>query len=254
MIFKKTGFVRVLTLGVLGLLVGCSSYVSSVKDGILLEYSKNITIGQALDSWAKTHECSNAQWESIETIQGAKVVQFTCAIDINSLRTKEDMASNITEKELTKATTAFNDKLLIQMRNADVVAALADADAADAAADTFANTAWRDAFTMRATARATRADASTRAINAVDAAIRLKKDAIEKHIVKKCLKEIKVLSQFNISADGKTFANGFQGFQLTFEDGKKSNHEFYWLLKHAYNNKKIDSNNIIDFSDYKNRK
>jgi len=55
-------------------LSGCSSDEDIVKDGVM-NFNKSLTVGEALDNWSN---CESKDWESFETSNGIKIVQFTC--------------------------------------------------------------------------------------------------------------------------------------------------------------------------------
>lgn len=60
---------------------GCgNSYVDSVKNGVLPKYSNSVTVGNALEYWAKQQNCDSTKWEEFETEREEIVVSFTCTI------------------------------------------------------------------------------------------------------------------------------------------------------------------------------
>jgi hypothetical protein len=60
------------------LFTGCEdSSISQVKNG-MLSFNKKITVGEALDNW---DNCLQTYWETFETKNGIKVVNFKCYID-----------------------------------------------------------------------------------------------------------------------------------------------------------------------------
>lgn len=63
-------------------MTGCfNNDINIVKDAVIDKISKTITVGQALDSWAKTQKCDSIIWESFETDRGENIVQFVCEIE-----------------------------------------------------------------------------------------------------------------------------------------------------------------------------
>ena len=88
-----------LILGTLAVFTGCNGEVSMVKDGALPQYSSSITVENALNSWMKTQQCSEPNWDLITTERKETIVKFTCDINLSTLRTKEDMASSITDED-----------------------------------------------------------------------------------------------------------------------------------------------------------
>jgi ABC-type metal ion transport system substrate-binding protein len=57
------------------LFTGCEdSSISQVKNGVLA-FNKKITVGEALDNW---DNCYKRDWETFETKNGIKVVNFKC--------------------------------------------------------------------------------------------------------------------------------------------------------------------------------
>ena len=59
------------------LIIACNSEhnkISLVKDGIL-GLNRSITIGDALDNW---HNCESVSWDSFETDNKMKVVEYKC--------------------------------------------------------------------------------------------------------------------------------------------------------------------------------
>lgn len=83
-IFKCISIASMLTI-----FSGCSDDISSVKNGVLPEYSNSITLGQALDGWSE-QGCDSTNWESITTDRGEKIVQFICEIDGDKFKASND--------------------------------------------------------------------------------------------------------------------------------------------------------------------
>lgn len=80
------------------LLTGCFSEVDTVKSGVM-NFNKTITVGEAFDNW---NNCQKGEWESFETDNKTKVVQFSCF----KKGVKEYMSkakSFLSEKEQAKA-------------------------------------------------------------------------------------------------------------------------------------------------------
>jgi len=55
-------------------ITGCSNDVDLVKDGVM-NFNKTITVGEAFDNW---NDCEDSRWDSFETDNHTKVVEFTC--------------------------------------------------------------------------------------------------------------------------------------------------------------------------------
>ena len=53
---------------------GCGDSIDTVKDGTM-SFNKTITVGEAFDNW---NNCQKSEWETFETDNKIKVVQFTC--------------------------------------------------------------------------------------------------------------------------------------------------------------------------------
>jgi hypothetical protein len=193
----------ILTIVALTFLTGCGNDISLVKDGVLPEYSNSVKVGNVIDSWAKTQECSDTKWEALETERGEKVIQFTCELNVSKFQTKEDMASNITEEALAAA-------------EKDVAKAKADLRAAIVSRNTVANIAAIEAENITTA----------------------KMIELQGHFRQKSLKEAKIIFQFNIAVDGNTFTAGYQGGEIVFDNGKKS--EIAASLLDAYYNVKKD--------------
>jgi hypothetical protein len=70
---------------------GCGSDEDTFKDGIM-NFNKSLTVGEALDNWSN---CESSQWESFETSNGIKIVQFTCT-EKNPTSVNNELVSNIT--------------------------------------------------------------------------------------------------------------------------------------------------------------
>jgi len=88
-----------LIIGAISIFTGCSGEINMVKDGALPQYSSSLTVGNTLDSWMKTEQCSEPKWDLITTERKEKIVQFTCDINLNTLRTKKDMDSSVTDED-----------------------------------------------------------------------------------------------------------------------------------------------------------
>lgn len=59
-------------------LVGCENDIDLVKNGVM-EFNQTTTLGKALDNW---RSCESRMWDTFETNNGVKVVQFTCQHNI----------------------------------------------------------------------------------------------------------------------------------------------------------------------------
>lgn len=55
-------------------MAGCNSDIDLVKNGVM-NFNKTITVGEAFDNW---NDCANSKWDSFETDNHIKVVEFTC--------------------------------------------------------------------------------------------------------------------------------------------------------------------------------
>ena len=77
--FKNSNLVKVGLVAIATSIIfsGCSSELDIVKDGVL-KYNETITVGQALDNY---EDCETSEWQSFETKNGAKVVNFTCKVN-----------------------------------------------------------------------------------------------------------------------------------------------------------------------------
>jgi len=67
-------FLSILFVSVL--FIGCGSDIDMVKDGVM-NFNKTITVGEAFDN---NVNCKKGEWESFETDNGTRVVQFTCNV------------------------------------------------------------------------------------------------------------------------------------------------------------------------------
>lgn len=66
-------------------LTGCGeSDIDIVKNGVM-DFNKTITIGNALDNWKS---CESSKWDSFQTDNGIKVVEFSCKHKISSFMDK----------------------------------------------------------------------------------------------------------------------------------------------------------------------
>jgi hypothetical protein len=92
-------FKNILILSVLVAFSGCSGEVNMVKDGALQQYSNSLSVDNTLNGWMKTQHCSQPNWTLLTTERKEKIVQFTCDINLDTLRTREDMASSATEED-----------------------------------------------------------------------------------------------------------------------------------------------------------
>lgn len=69
---------------------GCGDdYIDSVKEGIFPRYSNSVTVGNALEYWAKQQNCDSTKWEKIITERKEIVVSFSCVIEKDSNLIKE---------------------------------------------------------------------------------------------------------------------------------------------------------------------
>lgn len=68
----------------LAVMVGCSSDIDMVKDGVM-DFNKTTTLGEALDNWGS---CGKREWESFETESGVKVVEFSCYHELSDFMEK----------------------------------------------------------------------------------------------------------------------------------------------------------------------
>lgn len=58
-----------------------SPSIKFVKNGVIPRYSTSVTIGNALEYWAKQQNCDSTTWEEYETERKELVVSFSCFID-----------------------------------------------------------------------------------------------------------------------------------------------------------------------------
>lgn len=80
---------KFLKLGVSAVIVlifsACSDNdVNGVKNGVMKNFSQSLTVGQAIESWAKTQKCDTTKWESFKTDRGEKIVSFKCSVEKES--------------------------------------------------------------------------------------------------------------------------------------------------------------------------
>lgn len=223
MISKKTVFVSLLSLGAMSLLTGCGNDVDVVKNGVLPAYSENVTVGNAVESWAKTQECTATNWESIITEREEKIIQFTCELNLDLLRTAEDMADNVTEASVSDAITNVAKVTKTSQDNVDQAnnnrASASDGDS------------WTEKTLAYGQAVYDNAKAVDIAKNAVsDAKIRLAK----KNIVKASL-----VMQFPVTVDGKSFNIGYIGRELLYVDNKESSKIYNNLFAYREINQNI---------------
>ncbi len=69
---------------------GCGDdYIDSVKNGVFPRYSNSVTVGNALEYWAKQQKCDSTKWEKIITERKEIVVSFSCVIEKDSNLIKE---------------------------------------------------------------------------------------------------------------------------------------------------------------------
>jgi hypothetical protein len=59
---------------------GCANDIDNVKDGVM-DFDKTLTVGEAFDNWKA---CNKSQWNSFETDNGIKVVEFKCEEDMRN--------------------------------------------------------------------------------------------------------------------------------------------------------------------------
>lgn len=55
-----------------------SLIIKSVKNGVMPKYSRSVTVGNALEYWAKQQNCDHSYWEDYKTKRGEQVVSFSC--------------------------------------------------------------------------------------------------------------------------------------------------------------------------------
>jgi hypothetical protein len=80
------------------LATGCSNDVDLVKNGVM-DFNQTTTLGKALDNWSS---CDSTSWDSFETDNGVRVVEFTCDHHIDDFFKKAKRLlekSNIKEVE-----------------------------------------------------------------------------------------------------------------------------------------------------------
>ena len=67
---------------------------------------------------------------------------------------------------------------------------------------------------------------------------------LEHQLYKKALTDVKLVIQFNVSADKKTFTVGYQGIETTLNNGQTTSKNSN-ILDYAYRNIKIDDHNLL---------
>lgn len=73
---------------------GCGDdYIDSVKNGVFPRYSKSVTLGNALEYWAKIQNCDSTKWEKIITERKEIVVSFSCVIEKDSYPINREVES-----------------------------------------------------------------------------------------------------------------------------------------------------------------
>ena len=73
---------------------GCGDdYIDSVKEGIFPRYSNSVTVGNALEYWAKQQKCDSTKWEKIITERKEIVVSFSCVIEKDSYPIEREIES-----------------------------------------------------------------------------------------------------------------------------------------------------------------
>lgn len=59
------------------MLSGCTQDDVSLVKGTIMDIDRSLTVGEAFDNW---QDCATREWETFETDNGRRVVQFTCDI------------------------------------------------------------------------------------------------------------------------------------------------------------------------------
>lgn len=73
----KRSILTVALISSLTFLSACTNNVDGVKNGLLHNYSKSVTVGDAFDNYKF---CSDPKWEEFETEQNEQIVRFTCSL------------------------------------------------------------------------------------------------------------------------------------------------------------------------------
>ena len=55
-----------------------SLITKSIKSGVMPRYSRSVTVGNALEYWAKQQNCDDSYWEEYKSERGEQVVSFSC--------------------------------------------------------------------------------------------------------------------------------------------------------------------------------
>lgn len=207
------------------LFTGCND-ISTVKNGVLEDFSESLTVGQALETW-KTQECLDTKWDSFTTDRGEKVVSFTCPLDVESIKTSSDKA--ITDEDAAK--------ILAEYKKAKSESSKAIEGSHEAV-----NSPNAQAITDMA-------------LSKIDASYEAEKKMVDinSKLARKKLTNAELKILFLIAANGKSFSPNSAGIEYTFEDKKtyfKDIHPKIALLK-AFQNQKIEMN--VDHKTYLNR-
>lgn len=207
------------------LFTGCND-ISTVKDGVLEDFSESLTVGKALETW-NAQECLDTEWDSYSTDRGEKVVSFTCNLDVYSIKTSSDEA----------------------VIDEDAAKILAEYEKVKKEASKAMETSHEAVYSPNAK------EITDMALSKIDASYEAEKkmEGINSRLARKKLTNAEVEILFLISSDGESFAPGSAGIKYTFEDKKtyfKDIHPKMALLK-AYQNQKIEMN--VDQKIYLNR-
>ena len=84
----------------MSILSGCDNDVDIVTKGTIPFFSNNVSVGDTVNLWSKTQQCSNMQWSSFTNEKKEKIVQFICDQQISQFQKSTN--GNINTGELTK--------------------------------------------------------------------------------------------------------------------------------------------------------
>lgn len=185
---------------------GCGDNISTVKDGILSNYSKSLTVGKAFDSWSVTQQCLKASWKDIVSDGGEKIVQFTCEIDPNILKQIALLEANKSLQE-SENKIKENNSDIEKIKNSNKTKEQKESDIAF--------------------------------IKQFDDQIKNSLIYSKKNIEDlKRLNQVQIITQFLIATNGKSINIGYIGTQYSFDDLKKFSLPNPAMLMDIYQNKK----------------
>ena len=230
-------------IGVLVFLSGCSDNISKVQDGVLNQYSNNLTVNQVINSWTKKQECAQTNWEEITTKRGAKVIIFKCEL-------KKDYfnSTNIKQTNLTNALNTFS--IAKSSRNnaykkADIVYNKIYKFHTDKYHKIWTeanrhndNVTIRLAFNKKnkiiTQAKVDKKLAYKIANDEYTIVLNLLDSALQSNV-----KYANITIQFPISADKKTFNVGYMGYSIEFNNNKKIEQHLKYGMDTIYADKPL---------------